>query len=335
MTGADETTARADHGPARPPLVIVGPTATGKSALALALARRHAGVEIVSADAMAVYRGMRIGTAAPTAAEAAEVPHHVVGVVAPSEEYGVARFQADAEAALAAIEQGGGTPVMVGGTGLYVRAVVDGFTLPGRYPATRAEVEAEPSTGTLWRRLAELDPEAAEKTTVTNRRRIVRALEVTVGSGRPFSSYGPGVDHYPDTRFRLIGLRLPRPDLDRRIADRYLRQVDEGFLDEVAALDRRSWSRTAARALGYAELGAYLDGETDLEQALAEATVRTRRFARRQERWFRRDPRIVWFEADRADLVDAVDRWWSDPAQDPHPPLPAPARRWPDFPGAG
>ncbi|MFV0260716.1 MAG: tRNA (adenosine(37)-N6)-dimethylallyltransferase MiaA [Acidimicrobiales bacterium] len=319
MTTAVGDGARPDRRtvPGRPPLVIVGPTATGKSALALALARRTRGVEIVSADAMAVYRGMRIGTAAPAAADAAEGPHHVVGVVGADEEYGVARFQLDAETALASIERRGGTPIVVGGTGLYVRAVVDRFTLPGRFPQARAEVEAEPSTSALWARLAELDPDAAAKTTATNRRRIVRALEVTLGSGRRFSSYGPGVDHYPETRFRQVGLRLPRPDLDRRIAARYRRQLDDGFLTEVADLDRRAWSRTAARALGYAELAAHLDGETDLDQAVTDAVTRTRRFARRQERWFRRDPRITWFDADRTDLVDLVERWWAGPGPGP------------------
>ena len=300
------------------PLVIVGPTATGKSDLALALARRCSDpVEIVSADAMAVYRHMDIGTAKPPPTARAEIPHHLIDVVDPEEEYTVARFADDAAAALAAIGSRGATAIVVGGTGLYVRAVVDEFTVPGQYPEVRAELEAEESVAVLYARLCEADPDAATKMEANNRRRIVRALEVTIGSGRPFSSFGPGVDHYPQTRYRQVGLRLEREELDRRIDARYGLQMDHGFLAEVEALACRSLSRTASQALGYRELLAHLGGELGLVEALDLARKRTRRFARRQERWFRRDPRITWFEASAPDLVEQVASWWDDPLVSP------------------
>ena len=209
----------------------------------------------------------------------------------------------------------GGRPLLVGGTGLYVQAAVDDLHIPGRFHDVRAELEAEPDTVALHTRLVALDPVAAGRMEPTNRRRVVRALEVTLGSGRPFSTWGPGLDAYPPTPFALVGLRLPRPVLDARIAERYRAQVAAGFVDEVAALRARpgGLSATAAQALGYQELAAHLDGELTLDEALDQAIIRTRRFARRQERWFRRDPRIAWIDADRpsaevlADLLAVVD----------------------------
>ncbi len=297
------------------PLVIVGPTASGKSALAVALARRVPGAEVISADAFAVYRGMDVGTAKPTEVERAGVVHHLIDVADPGEEYTVARFQRDAAEALAAIEARGGVPIVVGGTGLYVQALVDSFTMPGRWPEVRAELEREPSDQALWDRLHALDPVAAERILPTNRRRTVRALEVTIGSGRPFSSFGPGVGAYPPTPWRQVGLRLDRAELDRRIEARYRAQMTAGFLEEVARLNRgpEPPSRTAAKALGYAELAHHLAGGCTLEEALDEANRRTRRFARRQERWFRRDPRLVWFDAGHPQLVDLVEHWWRAP----------------------
>ncbi|MEM8926187.1 MAG: tRNA (adenosine(37)-N6)-dimethylallyltransferase MiaA [Actinomycetota bacterium] len=294
------------------PLVIVGPTASGKSDLALALARRAPEpIEIISADAMAVYRGMDIGTAKAPVADRAEIRHHLVDVADPGEEYTMARFQAEVAEVLADIEGRGGAAIVVGGTGLYVRAVVDDFTVPGQFPEVRATLAAEPSVERLHRRLTELDPVAAAKMLPTNRRRIERALEVTIGSGRPFSSFGPGVDRYPPTRFVQAGLRLDRAELDRRIDTRYDRQMVDGFLAEVDALAAGGpLSRTAAQALGYRELLAHRAGEMAFEEALELARKRTRRFARRQERWFRRDPRIVWFDALGPDLVIEVERFW-------------------------
>ena len=246
---------------------------------------------------MQVYRGMDIGTATPTAAEQAEVPHHLIDLVDPSEEFAVAELQARATAVIDEIRGRGGVPVLVGGTGLYVRAVVDELEIPRRYPAVRADLEAEPDTEALHRRLVVLDQVASDRMEPTNRRRVVRALEVTIGSGRPFSSHGPGLGHYPPTPYVQVGLRWDRDHLDERIAARYERQMAAGFLEEVRSLAKQAISQTASQALGYKELLAHLRGQTSLEEALELAVVRTRRFARRQERWFRRDPRIHWLDA--------------------------------------
>ena len=280
-------------------VVLLGPTATGKSALALEVARRHPDVELVNLDSMQVYRGMDIGTAKPTAGERAEVPHHLLDLVDPAEDFSLARFQAAARSALASIEARGHRAVLVGGTGLYVRAVVDDLQLPGSFPDARAALDAEPDTGLLHRRLARLDPVAAGRMEPTNRRRVLRALEVTLGSGRPFSSFGPGLEAYPASPLAQVGLRLPLDVLDARIARRFRAMLDAGLLDEVRALLRRpgGLSRTAGQALGYRELGAHLEGRCSLEEAAEEAVRRTRRFARRQLRWFRRDPRIQWLDA--------------------------------------
>lgn len=277
--------------------MIVGPTASGKSDLAMGVARSIGEAEIVALDSMQVYRGMDIGTATPTSAEQAEVRHHLIDLVDPSEEFAVAELQARAIAAIDDIRSRDAVPVLVGGTGLYVRAVIDDLRIPGRYPEVRGEIEAEPDTGALHRRLADLDPIAAGRIEATNRRRVVRALEVTLGSGQPFSSYGPGLGHYPPVPFVQVGLRWDRDRLDQRIAARYRQQMAGGFLDEVRSLADGPISRTACQALGYKELLAHLRGELTLDEALELAVVRTRRFARRQERWFRRDPRIGWLDA--------------------------------------
>lgn len=282
----------------------MGPTASGKSVVALEVARRLGGIEIVAVDSMQVYRGMDVGTAKPTAAERSEVAHHVLDVADPAEEYSVARFQADAASVLSAIEGRGHRALLVGGTGLYLRAVVDGLDLPGEWPELRAELEDEAASsggsGALHRRLAALDPTAAGRIDPGNLRRVVRALEVTLGSGRPFSSFGPGLDAYPpSSRFRLAGVWLPREEGAARIEARYRAQMTAGFLDEVRGLAARpsGLGRTARQALGYRELLAHLDGKGTLSEAVAAAVGRTRAFARRQRVWFRRDPRIVWFAA--------------------------------------
>lgn len=301
----------------RAPLVILGPTASGKSALALTLAERAIGdgipTEIVSADAMAVYRGMNIGTAKPGTDEMRRVPHHLVDVVGPEFDFTVSEFADRVTELLADLDDRGVTPILVGGTGLYVRSVVDDFEIPPEFPEIRAELETEEDTTVLHRRLRELDEVAATKMEPNNRRRVVRALEVTVGSGRPFSSFGPGVDAYGPTRFRQAGLLIDRDVLDERISRRYDQQMADGFLDEVRGLAAGELSRNARQALGYKELLDHLAGGVDLENALATAKQRTRRFARRQERWFRRDPRIRWFEAIDEDLADQVEAWWRVP----------------------
>jgi tRNA dimethylallyltransferase len=244
---------------------------------------------------MQVYRGMDIGTAKPSAAEQAEVPHHLLDVADPGEEFTVTRFQAAFRQALAAIEGRGHRALLVGGTGLYVRAVVDDLSPPGQWPEARAEVESEQDTASLHARLAALDPAAAARMEPTNRRRVVRALEVTLGSGRPFSTFGPGLDVHPPSPFRMAGLWLPRAVVAQRIQARVQAMVEAGLPDEVRTLARRpdGLSRTARQALGYKE---FLDG-MGVEEAVAETVRRTKAFARRQRMWFRRDPRITWFGA--------------------------------------
>lgn len=295
-------------------LALVGVTASGKSALALELARRHDDIELVSIDSMQIYRRMDIGTAKPTPAERAEVRHHLLDLVEPHEEFTVSEFQAAAHAAIADIEARDRTPVLVGGTGLHLRAVVDALDIPPQYPAVRAELDADGDTEALHRRLAELDPVGAARMEPTNRRRVVRALEVTLGSGRPFSSFGPGLESYGPTRFRLIGIRRPRPVIDERIVARYREQMHLGFLAEVRRLaaDPRGVSRTASQALGYRQLFAHVAGECDLATALDDAVIATKRFARRQERWFRRDPRIAWIDVaeNPMETLDEVVRQW-------------------------
>jgi tRNA dimethylallyltransferase len=279
---------------------LVGPTASGKSALALEVARARSDVELVSVDSMQVYRGMDIGTAKPSPAELAEVRHHLIDLVDPSDDYTVSRFRDDVDEALADIEARGGRALLTGGTGLYLRAVVDDLEIPGQYPQVRAELDDDPDTTGLHRRLLQLDPVAAARMEATNRRRILRALEVCLGSGRPFSSFGPGLERYPPTPFALFGVVLPREVIDARIDERYIRQLADGFVDEVRRLaaSPAGLSRTARQALGYRELLEHVEHDLALGDALDRARTRTHQFARRQERWFRRDPRIVWHEAE-------------------------------------
>lgn len=286
--------------------VLVGATASGKSALALALARRDPRWELVSADSMQVYRGLDIGTAKPTAAERAEVPHHLLDLLEPWEDGTVAWFQHQARAAVADIERRGRRALVVGGTALYVQALVDDLDIPGQFPEMRAILEGDPDTALLHQQLHDLDPVAAARMEPTNRRRILRALEVTLGSGRPFSSFGPGLEAHPPTPFTMVGLRRETDDLRARIAARYEAQMAAGFLDEVRALHGhpRGLSRTAGQALGYKELLSHLEGELTLDEAVDLAVRRTGRFARRQWAWFRRDPRITWLDAPDGDGLE-------------------------------
>ncbi len=283
-------------------VALVGPTASGKSALALRLAMRRPAAELVSVDSMCVYRGMDIGTAKPSAAERAEARYHLVDLVDPDEEFALGRFQDEARRALTDIEGRGGRALLVGGTGLYLRAVVDRLSVPGRFPHVAAALDAEAQTPggpqRLHARLAVLDPTAAARMEPTNRRRVVRALEVTLGAGRPFSSFGPGLDAYPPTPFTMVGIRFDPAVHDDRIEKRFRELLDAGFVDEVRALAQRpgGLSRTARQALGYRELLAHVEHGLPLEQALTEAVRRTRAFARRQWAWFRRDPRIMWLD---------------------------------------
>jgi tRNA dimethylallyltransferase len=282
----------------------------------MGVARELGDVELVSADSMQVYRGMDAGTAKPSPAEQEEVPHHLLDVADPEEDYTVARFRAEVAGALAGIEARGHRALVVGGTGLYVQAVVDGLSFPGQWPEVRAELESA-RVEDLHRRLTEADPLAASRMEPGNVRRLVRALEVTIGSGRPFSSFGPGLDAYPPTRFRLAGVWLPRPVVGARIEARYAAQLAGGFVDEVRRLVARpaGLSRTARQALGYREILDHLAGACSLDDAIATALGRTRQFARRQRSWFRRDPRITWFGAreNPVDLLPALLGDWSIP----------------------
>ncbi|MCU1401668.1 MAG: tRNA dimethylallyltransferase [Acidimicrobiales bacterium] len=284
-------------------IVILGPTASGKSDVAMALASARGDVEIVAVDAMQVYRWMDIGTAKPSSADRLAVPHHGIDLVDPSEQFTVAAFQTAARAALDSIEAAEHIGVLVAGTGLYLTAVIDDLTLPGEWPDVRAELEAEPDLAALHARLTALDPEAAARIEPGNQRRLVRALEVCIGSGRPFSAFGPGTSAHPPIDTPQIGLRWPRDVLTARIAVRVQQMIERGLVDEVAGLLRRpgGLSRTARQALGYKELidlvesGAVSD-QSRLDKAVADIVLRTRQFAVRQERWFRRDPRIRWVD---------------------------------------
>ena len=280
-----------------PVLALVGPTAAGKTALALELAPAL-DAEIVSADAMLVYRGMDVGTAKPTLQERARVRHHLVDVVDPGEEFSVARFQPMARAAIADVLARGRTPLLVGGSGLYFHAVVDEFVFPPATEQVRRRLEAEAEEvglPVLYQRLVDRDPQAAARVQPANLRRIVRALEVMELTGRRFSSFRGAMDA-PVSRYRLLVLGLdPGQELLRaRVADRVAAMAEAGLVDEVRGLASRPLSRTARQALGYKELLAALQAGSPPDAALDEVIARTRRYARRQLAWFRRDPRVRW-----------------------------------------
>ncbi len=290
-----------------PLLALVGTTASGKSTVAMELAKNVRDVEIISVDSMQIYRGMDIGTAKPTKEELELVPHHMIDLVDPDKEYGVSEYQKEAQEVLTDIKKRNSIPILVGGTGLYLRTIIDGLTIPGQYPETRKEIETELETKKLYEKLSQLDPVAASRIEENNRRRILRALEVTVGSGKKFSSYGPGLAKYPKTEFRIFGLKWDRDNIDQRIIARYEWQMSNGFLDEVKQLFNSSIeiSRTASQALGYSQFFEYLRGELSFEEAFEKAIADTKKFARKQERWFRRDPRIFWIEI-KEDPLEAV-----------------------------
>jgi tRNA dimethylallyltransferase len=256
-------------------------------------------IEIVAADSMQVYRGMDIGTAKPGLEERAGIPHHMIDLADPSEAWDVARFVSESNRVIGEIAARGKRALFVGGTGLYLHALVDSFAVPGRWPEIVAELEQTENTSELHRRLAELDPLAAARTGPVNRRRVLRALEVTIGSGRPFSSYGPGVGAFPPTTWRLAGVWLPREVVAGRIERRFASMMQAGFADEVRALAARpaGLSRTARQALGYRELLSHVEGGVPLDDAVLQAVAHTRQFARRQRMWWRRDPRVRWFGA--------------------------------------
>jgi tRNA dimethylallyltransferase len=292
-----------------PPVVVavVGATASGKTGLSLDLAERLDG-EVVNTDAMQVYRGMDVGTATLPPAERRGVAHHLLDVLDISEPASVARFQVLARETIAEIRGRGRTPVLVGGSPLYTRAVLDRFEFPGTDAATRRGLEAELAEvgpRVLHDRLRQVDPEAADRIEVENGRRTVRALEVIALTGRPWSASLPRLEHL-DPRTVQIGVDIDRPTLDARIAQRVAAMFEAGLVEEVRALRERglATSPTAARAIGYREVLALLDGEVDEATAREQVAAATRRFARRQDGWFRKDPRVVWVDHDDPDRVD-------------------------------
>ncbi|MGV9918596.1 tRNA (adenosine(37)-N6)-dimethylallyltransferase MiaA [Streptomyces cellulosae] len=285
-------------------IAVVGPTAAGKSDLGVFLAQRLGG-EVVNADSMQLYRGMDIGTAKLTPEERGGVPHHLLDVWDVTETASVAEYQRMARARIDALLAEGRWPILVGGSGLYVRGAVDNLEFPGTDPEVRARLEEELALrgpGALHARLAAADPDAARAILPSNGRRIVRALEVIEITGRPFTANLPGHDSVYDTL--QIGVDVARPELDERITRRVDRMWEAGLVEEVRALEAQGLreGRTASRALGYQQVLAALAGECTLEEARAETVRATKRFARRQDSWFRRDPRVHWLSGAAADL---------------------------------
>jgi tRNA dimethylallyltransferase len=280
-------------------VAVVGATATGKSDLAVALARALDG-EVINADSMQLYRGMDIGTAKLSVEERQGIPHHLLDIWDVTKTATVAEFQEDAARVVDDIEARGKVPVLVGGSGLYIRAALGDLNFPGTDEQIRQRLEAELAAhgpAPLYERLTRQDPQAAAAILASNGRRIVRALEVIELSGRPFSATLPAYARSRPGRPTVqVGLRLPRPELDRRIDARVDRMWARGFEAEVRALAAVGLrdGRTASRALGYQQMLRHIDGELTLEQAREETARATRRFARRQEAWFRRDPRVSW-----------------------------------------
>jgi tRNA dimethylallyltransferase len=295
----------------RPLLALVGPTASGKSQAGVMLARR-VGAQIVSVDSMLIYRGMDVGTAKPPRHERGDVPHHLIDVVEPSEPFSVADFQRLARAAVVCIVDQGAAPLLVGGSGLYFRAVTDPLEFPGTDPLVRRELELvgqAVGSNRMHERLQAVDPRAAGKIEPGNLRRTIRAIEVVAITGRPFSEFARAWDQYGTERVRVAGVSMPREVLDARIERRIAAMLEAGFVEEVRGLVERGLDRwlTARQAIGYAEMTAYLAGRRSFEEAVADTIARTRALARRQLAWFRRDPRVRWFEVEEGGAAEAVD----------------------------
>ena len=287
-------------------VAVVGPTATGKSELGLHLAEELGG-EVVNADASQLYRGMDIGTAKLPPSLRRGIPHHQLDVLEVTQEASVAAYQRSARADVAQIQSRGRHPVLVGGSGLYVRAALDVLDIPPTDPSVRSRLEGEADAqgvDAMYQRLQQVDPVAAQAIEPGNVRRIVRALEVVELTGQPFSATLPRREFVAPTV--VVGLRMPRERLDERIGTRVRRMWADGLVDEVRALERNGLreGRTASRALGYAQALAQLDGILTAEDAQEQTTTLTRRFARRQESWFNPDPRTIWLDALADDLAD-------------------------------
>jgi tRNA dimethylallyltransferase len=289
-----------------PVIAVVGPTAAGKSDLGVALAKTLGG-EVINADSMQLYRGMDIGTAKLTLDERQGVAHHLLDIWDVTQAANVADYQRLARAEIDRLHNAGRVPVLVGGSGLYVRAALDVLEFPGTDPQVRARLEGELEVrgpGALHARLAAVDPEAARAILPGNGRRIVRALEVVEITGRPFTASLPGHQSFYETV--QVGVEVPRSELGERIALRVDRMWEAGLVAEVRALESRGLreGRTASCALGYQQVLAALAGECTEQEAHAETVRATKRFARRQDSWFRRDPRIRWLMGRGPELVE-------------------------------
>ena len=274
----------------------------------MSVAQQRNDVDIVSVDSMQVYRSMYIGTAKPTADEQRAVRHHLIDLVDVDVEFTVSTFADLLDEVLATMVSAGRSALLVGGTGLYLRAAIDGLDLAGVWPEIRQRLDAEVSAlgaRTLYERLTTLDPEAAGRMEPDNSRRIVRALEVIEGSGRRFSSFGGGLDRYPEGAVPQVGLRWDRNVLAGRIAVRVQSMMEQGFLGEVERVLAAGPSRTARQALGYREIIDHLEGRCSLDEAVELTIRRTRQFSVRQERWFRRDPRITWVDVTEDPVAEA------------------------------
>ncbi len=285
----------------RKAVAVVGATASGKSAVAHQVALELAPqVEIICVDAMTVYREMNIGTAKPTLKERSEVTYHLVDVVNPDEEFTVAEFQRQARRVATEIWSRGHAVLYVGGTGLYGRAIIDDFEIPGQYPEIRQslEAEAEVNVEALHAELVKKDPVAAAKMESNNARRIIRALEVVRGSGKAFSSFGDEMSEYKQGRVCQVGLSSTAEGSKSAVAERFKTWLEEGLLEEVRALSARpaGLSRTARQAVGYRELLMHVEHGIPLDECIEDALRASRQLARRQRAWFRRDPRIEWFD---------------------------------------
>jgi len=299
----------------RPILVIVGPTAVGKTDLSIAVARAVDG-EIISADSMQVYKGMDIGTAKPTENERQGIPHHMLDVVTPDQEFSVADYQRMVEETLRSLAERDKTPILTGGTGLYIRAVLDGFVFDpeARDEELRVQLEKMASTRggvVLHQRLAEVDPDSAKRLHPNDHRRVIRALEVYHTTGQPLSRHLAAQKRQPPRHPSVkFGLTRNRRRLYDRINLRVDLMMETGLLDEVKQLMSQGLegSATALQALGYKELVGYLRGEYDLTEAVRRLKRDTRRYAKRQLTWFRRDQEIIWLDLDQISREDAVEK---------------------------
>jgi tRNA dimethylallyltransferase len=317
--GGTRTEARAVSRPPRNnsagTFALVGPTASGKTELSVELARRL-GAEILVVDSMTVYRGMDVGTAKPSAELRRQIPHHLLDVADPAEPFSVAQFQALAKDALRDVADRGRAALLVGGSGLYYRAVVDDLAFPGTDHRLRRTLETEAAAlgpHGLYERLREVDPDAAKKIQPSNLRRTVRALEVAGLTGQRFSSFATAWDSYPRGGVRTAGLSLPADVRDARIKSRVREMLEGGLIEEVRSLLANGAGDflTASQAIGYLEVVEHLRDRLTIEEVVTRTERRTRDLARRQMAWFRRDPRIRWFETrDPRSSLDEIEEYF-------------------------